>query len=235
MTISIRSIVAAGLLLAGIVFSGCEDARFGAREKGALAGAGLGAGLGAIVGNQTGNAGAGVAIGSAFGAVAGGLIGQGIDNQNDALDERERRIADQDRQIAENRRLIQELKASGVEARSTSRGVVANLPDVLFEFDSARLTPEAVHVVGDIGRVIANTSGRRVSVEGHTDAVGTAAYNQRLSEARARAVASELSMQGVSRNRMSVTGYGKTRPIASNDTEAGRARNRRVEVVIENR
>ncbi len=218
-----------------LICASCENAKFGAREKGALGGAALGAGLGAIVGNQTGHAGTGVAIGSAFGAVAGGLIGQGMDNRDEAMDESQKRLDAQDRELQENRRLIEELRNRGVDARSTDRGIVANLPDVLFEFDSARLTLEARRVAADIADVIKGSHGRKVSVEGHTDSVGTVAYNQRLSEDRARSVADQLVTDGVSRNSLRVRGYGKTQPIASNSTEAGRRRNRRVEVVIENR
>ena len=207
----------------------------GSREKGALGGAALGAGLGAIVGNQAGNAGAGVAIGSAFGAITGGLIGNEMDKQDAALNEREKRLSDQDREIAENRRLIEELKSRGVDARSSSRGVVANLPDVLFEFDSARLTGEARSLAGEIADVAKGVRGRTIAVEGHTDSIGTVAYNERLSEARARAVADELVARGITRSSLRVKGLGESKPVASNETESGRQRNRRVEVIIENR
>ena len=218
-----------------LLFSGCENAQFGAREKGALGGAALGAGLGAIVGNQTGHAGAGVAIGSAFGAIAGGLVGNEVDKQDQASSEREVRLDQQDREIEENRRLIEQLKSRGVDVRSSSRGVVANLPDVLFEFDSAKLTMDAVGVAGEVADVVRDLRGRRISVEGHTDSVGTVAYNQKLSEERARSVADELVNHGVSGNTIRVRGFGESDPIASNNTESGRRRNRRVEVVIENR
>ncbi len=214
---------------------GCENARFGSREKGALGGAALGAGLGAIVGNQSGNSGAGVAIGSAFGALAGALIGQGLDSQDAALEERRSKIDDQQRQIEENRRLIEELKAKGIDVRQTDRGVVINLPDVLFEFDKARLTRDADETVSEIAGIVKSQPGRNIVVEGHTDAVGTVAYNQRLSRDRARSVADGLTQEGVDRRKITTRGLGESQPIASNKTESGRQRNRRVEVIIENR
>lgn len=223
------------ILLIGLTLSGCEGTRFRSREKGALAGGALGAGLGAIVGNQVGSTGAGIAIGSAFGAVSGGLIGNEMDHRDDQFADNDARLAAQDRELAENRRMIQELRASGVDARETKRGLVMNLPDVLFEFDSSHLTPDARRKISHIADTLQRSPGRTVAVEGHTDSVGTAVYNQKLSEARARSVAVSLEGNGVPRKRMSIQGYGEARPIGSNATGAGRSQNRRVEVILENR
>lgn len=224
------------ICLLAVAGTGCENQRFGAREKGALGGAAIGAGLGAIVGNQVGSPGAGVAIGSAFGAITGGLMGNEIDSQQDDLDERQRKLDAQDKEIEENRRLLAELKSKGVDARATDRGVVINLPDVLFAFDSADLTASAEGTAGDIAQSLqGRTAGRRIAVEGHTDSKGSNSYNQRLSQQRAQSVANQLSSEGISKSQMSVRGYGESRPVASNDSESGRQRNRRVEVVIENR
>ncbi len=224
-----------GALLLLLTFGACENARFGARETGALGGAGLGAGLGAIIGHQVGSTGAGVAIGSAFGALGGALVGNSIDNTSNALDANERRLAEQEKQLEENRRLIEELRSRGTDARVTERGVVVNLPDVLFEFGSARLTGEARGAASSIAAAIQSSPGRHVAIEGHTDSIGTVEYNQRLSEDRAHSVAAQLVREGISRGRMSTRGFGEAKPIASNKTEAGRTRNRRVEVIIENR
>lgn len=233
----LQSVTKAGftLILVGIAVSGCEGARFRSREKGALAGGALGAGLGAIVGNQVGSTGAGIAIGSAFGAVSGGLIGNEMDVQDDRFADNDRRLADQEHELAENRRLINELRASGVDAKETSRGLVMNLPDVLFEFDSSRLTADSHRKIQGIADALKRSPDRAVAVEGHTDSVGTAAYNQRLSDDRARSAARALESEGISRNRMSVRGYGESRPIASNASSSGRSQNRRVEVILEKR
>lgn len=219
------------------LFLGCEGQRWGATETGAVGGAALGAGLGAIIGNQVGSPGAGIAIGSAFGALGGGLVGSEIDDQNAGLDAQEKTLEDQERQLQENKRLIEELKRRGTDARITDRGVVVNLPDVLFKFDSAVLTNAAFETAREVANAIERQGAgeeRRISVEGHTDSLGTDEYNQRLSLARARAVTSELVAQGVKRSRISTRGFGESHPIASNQTESGRQRNRRVEIVIEN-
>lgn len=227
-----KSAVQAAVLAA--LLCSCQSTDFRAREKGALAGGALGAGLGAIIGNQTGSTGAGIAIGSAFGALSGALIGNEMDNQQAALDDRQGRIDEQDRALQENRRLIQELRNQGVDVRETRRGVVVNLPDVLFDFDRSALTPSARHTVQDIAQAIKDRGPRRISVEGHTDSVGTVPYNQRLSEDRARSVSHELVNNGIPRSNISTRGYGERDPIASNNSASGRQRNRRVEIVIEN-
>lgn len=217
-----------------LILTSCGGEGLRNREKGVLGGAALGAGLGAIVGAATGDAGVGTAIGGGIGALAGGVLGNEMDKAEEEDAALDRRLEDQDRLIAENQRIIDELKRSGADARLTDRGVIVNLPDVLFAFDSARLTGDAQRTVGEITRVLRDVSDRRVAVEGHTDSIGTLSYNQRLSEDRARSVASELVSQGVSRRRIMTRGFGETSPIASNRTDEGRARNRRVEVIIEN-
>jgi len=229
---AVRSLAICVVLIAGC--SGPMRAP-NAREKGALAGGALGAGLGAIVGNQVGNTGAGIAIGSAFGALSGGVIGNEIQRDSEAMAEQGDRIARNEQMLSENRRLLEELRSGGLDVRETQRGIVANLPDVLFEFGRADLTGGARQAVGNIARVASRASGRTISIEGHTDSVGTAQFNQRLSEQRAHSVADALIDRGVSSNRVRTRGFGKDRPITSNSSEEGRRRNRRVEVIIENR
>jgi outer membrane protein OmpA-like peptidoglycan-associated protein len=222
------------LLVFSLVFSlGCEGRSLGKRETGALTGGALGAGLGAIIGNQTGSSGAGIAIGSAIGALSGALIGNELDNENDRIETTEQQILRQEQELEQNRRLIEELKRGGADAYGTSRGVVVNLPDVLFDFGSAKLNTSD-DTVEEISRVISSVPDRNISVEGHTDSVGTNEYNQRLSEARARSVSQALINRGVSRRRIHSKGLGESDPIASNSTDVGRERNRRVEVIIEN-
>jgi outer membrane protein OmpA-like peptidoglycan-associated protein len=217
-----------------IAMSACEARRPSHREAGALAGGALGAGLGAIVGNQVGSSGEGVAIGAAFGALSGALLGNEMDAASERSAERDERLRRQAEQLEENRRLIEELRSRGVDVTDSDRGVVVNLPDVLFEFDSARLTGRARTIASEIADAIGE-SGRRVSVEGHTDSVGTVQYNERLSYERARSVADELAAEGVPRRRLDIKGFGESRPVASNASTGGRQRNRRVEVIVENR
>jgi outer membrane protein OmpA-like peptidoglycan-associated protein len=205
------------------------------REAGALGGAALGAGVGALIGHATGNTGAGAAIGGALGGVGGAVVGDQLKSTDQKLDARES-------EIARNRELIEELKRKNLEARETNRGVVVNLPDVLFEFNESGLTSDAHAKVRDIADILdgQRVRNRPVSVEGHTDSIGGDEYNQRLSERRAETVAGALETEGVSSNRVHTRGFGKKYPIAPNrnsdgsDNPAGRAKNRRVEVIIEN-
>ena len=217
-----------------LLIGACQGRSLGRREGGALAGGALGAGLGAIVGNQVGSSGAGIAIGSALGAISGAMVGNDLDNQNDAIDTREAQLEAQERELEENRKLIEALKRGGADAYGTDRGVVVSLPDVLFEFGSSGVTSSADATVAEIAQVIATVPSRNIAVEGHTDSVGTYEYNQRLSERRAQAVASALNRHGVSRRSIRTVGKGESDPIASNTTEVGRERNRRVEVIIQN-
>ena len=215
-----------------ILFSACSSIDISQRESGALIGGAVGAGLGAVIGNQSGNSGAGVAIGSGIGLLAGGLIGNQVEKREEEFKAKEVRIDKQDQMISENQRLIQELRSKGVDAFQGKRGVIASMPDVLFEFNSAEMTSEAVREATEIANIVRNYPDRKILVEGHTDSVGTMVYNQRLSEGRARSVADELVAQGVSRRRVVSAGFGESRPVSSNLTERGRTKNRRVEVVI---
>ena len=223
------------ILLSLSLFAICSCARQpSGATKGGLGGAAIGAGLGAIIGNQTGDAGAGTAIGAGIGALAGAAIGNEMDKTDMQASARDEELARQREIIAENRRLIDELRAQGQDVRSTDRGVVINLPDVLFEFDSSELTPGARGTVRDIARVLSDVKGRGISVEGHTDSIGTFSYNEKLSNDRANSVRDSLISSGIPAGQVRAVGYGEGSPISSNNTEAGRARNRRVEVIVEN-
>jgi outer membrane protein OmpA-like peptidoglycan-associated protein len=125
------------------------------------------------------------------------------------------------------------LKESPVEVTEEERGLVMNIKSaVLFDFDKYNLKTEALEVMPDVAKVINMYPENKVNVEGHTDATGAAEYNQKLSERRAKSVSNYLEEHGVASDRLTVIGYGKTRPIASNRTRQGRALNRRVEIII---
>lgn len=194
-------------------------------------GAALGAGTGAIIGNQTGNAGEGVAIGAGLGALSGAVIGNSLDKRDKQQAELDSQLKQNQITLDENRRLIDELKRRGADAKVTDRGVVINLPDVLFEFDRSNLTRNASRTIDEITDVLRGNQ-RPVSIEGHTDSLGTVAYNKDLSVRRANSVARALGNRGISGAR--VSGFGEGAPIATNNTDAGRRRNRRVEIIIEN-
>ena len=102
-----------------------------------------------------------------------------------------------------------------------------------FDFNKATLKPAGKKMVDEAVTVMKDKPSMKVSVEGHTDSIGSDAYNQKLSERRAQAVRDYMVSQGIDAARISVKGWGKTKPIASNKTEAGRAENRRVEIIPE--
>ena len=120
------------------------------------------------------------------------------------------------------------------EIRQTPRGVVITFRNVLFAFDSAELTPQARREIERMAFVLNHPQAiaRRIVLEGHTDSIGSDAYNQRLSERRAQSVVNYLAKGGIARSRLDPIGFGEDEPVASNDTEEGRAQNRRVELRV---
>jgi outer membrane protein OmpA-like peptidoglycan-associated protein len=128
--------------------------------------------------------------------------------------------------------LEKELKE--LQAVKTARGMVMTLGDVLFSTGKADLQPGAMSTIDRLANFLAEYPKKSVLIEGHTDSVGTDAYNQDLSERRAMAVKTALIRANVDPARINTYGYGETRPIAGNNTDAGRLKNRRVEIVIRN-
>jgi len=229
------------LPLAAIVFlAGCSQP-LSTREKGALVGGGMGAATGAIVGAAVGNPGAGAAIGGALGGIGGGVVGDQLQKREDVAEENQQAIEQQRQELSHNRELLDELRRQQLEARETDRGVVVNLPDVLFEFGRAALTADPQGKVHDIAGVLNDRArDRRISIEGYADALGSDTFNQQLSERRAENVSIALENSGVSSSRLTTRGFGERYPIAPNtnadgtDNPAGREKNRRVEVIIQN-
>ena len=182
-------------------------------RQGALIGAGIGAVAGLLSGSDATERRQRALIGAGVGALAGGAIGRYQDNQEAAL--------------------RREMQGTGVEVVRQGDNITLDMPSAItFAFDSSSLNP-AFH--GTLDR-LANTMNEYgqtiIEIAGHTDSVGTDSYNQTLSVQRAQAVANYLIARGVNRERIIVTGAGESRPVASNDTEAGRAENRRVEITI---
>jgi outer membrane protein OmpA-like peptidoglycan-associated protein len=128
-------------------------------------------------------------------------------------------------------RLLQQFNLI-LETRDTARGLVVNMSDVLFDSGKYTLRPLAREKLAKISGIVLAYPSLMLAVEGNTDSVGTEAYNQELSEHRATGVRSYLTQQGVPEASTTATGFGKTRPIASNDTAEGRQENRRVELVV---
>jgi outer membrane protein OmpA-like peptidoglycan-associated protein len=127
--------------------------------------------------------------------------------------------------------LLQQFNAV-LPTRETPRGLVVNMSDVLFDFGKYSLKENAKLALARIAGIVMSHPGLNLQVEGYTDSIGTDEYNQKLSEQRADTVRDFLLTQGMNTNNMTAVGYGKQYPVASNDTSAGRALNRRVELVI---
>ena len=123
--------------------------------------------------------------------------------------------------------------SGNLNVRQTDEGVALDLNAILFDHDSDQLTPAARAELEHVATILSRFPGREIRISGHTDNTGTSAYNLRLSESRARTVVRALSQSnGIESRRMSYRGFGETQPIASNATPEGRARNRRVEILI---
>lgn len=119
-----------------------------------------------------------------------------------------------------------------LQTRDTARGLIVNLSDVLFDTAKFSLRPEAREKLAKVAGIVEGHPGLRLDVEGHTDNVGGDDYNQNLSEQRGSSVRDYLTQQGMAPGSVSSRGFGKTQPVATNDTAAGRQQNRRVELVI---
>jgi outer membrane protein OmpA-like peptidoglycan-associated protein len=119
-----------------------------------------------------------------------------------------------------------------LETRETARGLIVNLSDVLFDFDRATLRPGAREKLAKISGIVLAHPGLKTQAEGHADSIGTDQYNQRLSERRAESVRSFLVQQGITAEAVAATGFGESRPVATNGTAEGRQQNRRVELVV---
>lgn len=176
---------------------------------GAAGGAAVGAAAGAIISHATGGkAGKGAAIGAAAGLLAGGALGNYYDKQAKEL-------------------------AAIADVVKTDNGLQVNLKnDILFEVGSAELSPASVQTLTDLNRVLKKYPKNRIVVQGHTDSTGSEATNQKLSTQRAKAVYDYLTGSGLKTLSITYVGYGEAYPVASNDTEAGRAANRRVVLAI---
>ncbi|WP_043531278.1 OmpA family protein [Litchfieldella xinjiangensis] len=207
--------------LAAVVFvAGCatSDPYGGETQRNkTLTGAGIGAAIGAATGVLTGEGSTSrrdrALIGAAVGAAAGGGIGAYMDRQEQQLRER--------------------MQGTGIEVDRQGDEIVLNMPSsVTFGFDSSELTPSARSALNDVAMVLTEYPETTVNIAGHTDSTGAADYNQRLSERRAETVGTYLMQNGVQRQRLSMRGYGFSQPVASNDTEQGRAQNRRVEITL---
>jgi len=119
-----------------------------------------------------------------------------------------------------------------LQTRDTARGLIVNMSDVLFDTGKYSLRPQAREKLAKVAGIVSGHPGLRLDVEGYTDSVGGDDYNQRLSEQRGGAVRDYLTQEGMAGGSVTSRGFGKSQPVASNDTASGRQQNRRVELVI---
>lgn len=180
-------------------------------QRGALIGAAIGAAAGLLSGDDAVERRQRAMVGAGVGALAGGAVG-----------------AYQDRQEAELRR---DTAGTGIDVTRDGDVIKLNLPDgVTFDFAKYDLKSQFYPALNTIASTLKEYNQTVVEVSGHTDSIGSDAANQTLSERRANAVAGYLIGQGVMRERFEIVGMGERYPVASNDTDSGRALNRRVEI-----
>lgn len=148
----------------------------------------------------------------------------------EALHEKEAALMERENALAKAEALRQEL--AELQAMKTERGIVLTLGDVLFATAKTELLPGAMATIEKLASFLAEYPDKTLLVEGHTDNVGSDAYNQDLSERRAVSVKNALTQAGVEGSRIDTIGLGESRPITDNSTSAGRLKNRRVEIVI---
>jgi len=196
-----------------LALSACES--MSPREKGTAVGAGVGAVAGAAVGSATGGkAGTGAAIGGVLGAVAGNLWSK----------------RQEDRRIA----MEQAAQGTGVDVtRTADNQLKVNIPsDVSFDTGSATIKPQMRAVLDPFAASLKDDPKAQLTIVGHTDSTGSEAVNNPLSVQRAQSVRDYLSSRGVVATRVLTEGRGEREPVSDNTTDAGRAKNRRVEILL---
>ncbi|MGL5238622.1 MAG: OmpA family lipoprotein [Plesiomonas shigelloides] len=208
-----------GALCVSVALSGCTTVNPYTNEEQtakAASGSAIGALAGALIGvasSSKKDRGKGALIGAAAGAALGGGIGYYMDVQE--------------------AKLRQQLRGTGVSVARDGNNIILNMPNnVTFDTNSTSLKPAGINTLSGVAMILKEYEKTMVNIIGYTDSTGKRAYNMQLSERRAQSVASNLMMQGVSASRLRTYGAGPDNPIASNNTESGRAQNRRVEITL---
>ncbi|KMQ70595.1 OmpA family protein [Chryseobacterium koreense] len=212
-----RTNIAAVLFSASLLsFTGCESVKnANNQQKGTVIGTAAGAVIGGILGNNIGkggNAPIGAVLGGIVGGVAGNVIGAKMDKQAKEIKE----------------------TLPGAEVERVGEGIKVTLKEnmVNFAFDKSDLQPLAKSNLDKLAEVLKNNPDTNINIYGYTDSKGTDSYNLALSDRRAASVKTYLISKGIASSRMNTMGMGEANPIATNDTDAGRAQNRRVEFAI---
>jgi outer membrane protein OmpA-like peptidoglycan-associated protein len=206
-----KKLLLTGLIAGGVLsLSACT-----AHQQGVAAGTGIGAavgaGVGAIIGHQTGDRNKGAAIGAGAGALLGAVIGDRMTRQKEELQQ-----------------------VPGVENVNydPQQQTIETKMQVLFDVDKDLIKPSEASKLDQLAAVFAKYPENIVLIEGHTDSDGTDAYNQKLSERRAKSIENYLRAKNLGIASLTSIGYGESRPVADNTTAAGKAQNRRVELKI---
>ena len=197
------------ILSASLTFAGCKS--WSSTTKGALIGTGSGAAVGAVIGKTLGNTAAGAIGGAVVGGTVGAIIGGNMD----------RKAAEMDREL------------DGVTIQRVEEGIAVSFDSgILFDFDSSTLRPEGYNNLQKLVSIINRDTDTILVIVGHTDSSGDDSYNLRLSERRAQSASTYMISQGLPASRIQTVGRGEYEPIAENTTDAGRQKNRRIEVAI---
>jgi len=179
--------------------------------KGAAIGTAAGGAMGAVIGRAAGNTAMGAVIGAAVGGTTGAIIGNKMDKQAEEI-----------------KNTVPDAKVERV-----GEGIVVEFSsNILFGFDQSSLSNDAKVNLDKLVTVLNHYPDTDIEIQGHTDSRGSESYNQTLSEKRASEVNSYLLQKGIAGTRMKIKGFGETLPKYDNDTEEGRAQNRRVEFLI---
>lgn len=196
------------LVAMSLMVSGCSASR---TMKGGAIGSGAGGVIGGVIGSQSDNTAQGAILGAMIGGTAGALIGEYMDRQANEL----------------------EGELEGAEVERVGEGIHITFDSgILFDFDAYALRDASRENLQELASTLDEYDDTKVLIEGHTDNVGTEEYNLTLSEQRANSVAEYLESLGVDQGRLISRGYGENQPEATNETEEGRQKNRRVEIAI---
>jgi outer membrane protein OmpA-like peptidoglycan-associated protein len=197
------------LFAVALVLSGCKN--MSNTTKGAVIGTGGGAAIGAVIGKTLGNTAAGAIGGAVVGGTAGAIIGGNMDKKAKEL----------------------EKEMEGVTVQRVEEGIAVSFDSgILFDFDSSTLRQDGYDDLRKLARILNRDEDTTIMIVGHTDSRGDENYNLRLSERRAQSASTFLVSQGLDSSRIEIVGRGEYEPISENESDAGRQKNRRIEVAI---
>jgi len=206
---SVRTIQKVVLVAVAIASTAC--ASFSRKEKGAVIGAAAGGAVGGVIGNNTGSTARGAILGAVLGGAAGAVIGHQMDQQAKELT----------------------LEIPGAVVQRVGEGIhVTFASGLLYNFQSYAIRPEAGQNLRNLAISLQKYPNTELLIVGHSESSESNGYDQGLSSRRANSASEYLALQGVGANRIRTSGKGDLEPLASNETEAGRQMNRRIEVAI---